>query len=76
MCCAVLDVVQVVFVCLHADLAVSVLLVGDGLQQRHIVPVLHVIIRLNSFLQVFIGLAFSSFLDSVEILSDELLFSF
>lgn len=33
-------------------------------------PVLNVIVRLNCFLQIFVSLLISKFLDSIEILSD------
>jgi len=68
---AVLDVVQVVFVRLHAHLAVGVLLIGNRLQKSHVVPVLDVVVRLNGLLQIFVVFAFSSFLNAFVILSDE-----
>ena len=71
----VLDVVKVVLVGLHAHLAVCVLLVGDRLQQCCIVPVLNVVVGFDSFLQIFVILPFSSFLNSVEVLVHKDLFS-
>ena len=53
--------VQVVFICLHADLTVGVLLVGNGLQQILIFPRTNIVIALSSSLRssvIFFGASF------------------
>ncbi len=74
--CAVLDVIKVVIIRLHADLAVSVLLIWDGLKQSLIMPVLNIIVSFYRFLQIFVILPFSSFLNSAKVLINKLLLSF
>lgn len=71
----VLDVVKVVVIGLHADLAICVLFVWDRLQQCGIVPVLNVVVGFDSFLQIFVIFSFSSFFNSVEVLVHKDLFS-
>ena len=73
--CAILNVIEVVLVSLHTHLAIGVLLVRDGLEQGHIMPVLNIVINLNCLLKIFVILSFSSFLDSLEIMHHELLLS-
>jgi len=69
----VLDVVQIVVVGLHADLAVGVLLIGDRLEEGLVVPRLDVVVGFVSAVQVFVVLSSPGLFDLLEILHYELL---
>ena len=62
----VLDMIEVVVIGLHADLAVSMLLIRYRLKQGLVVPILNIIICFDCLLKIFVILLFSSFLDFIK----------
>ena len=62
----ILDMIEVVVIGLHADLAVSVLLIWYRLKQGLVMPILNIVICFDCLLKIFVILLFSSFLDFIE----------
>ena len=70
-----MNMIEVVFIILHAHLAIGVLFVWNGLEQGGVVPQLKVVIVLVGAAEVLLVFASSSLLDPIKVLHHELFLS-
>lgn len=70
-----MDVVQIVFIALHAHLAVSMLLVGDWFKKGRVMVLAHVVVVLVRSNEILLVFSRPSLRNPVEVLHRELLFS-